>query len=99
MPTLQQSDITPESAELFGGAKPNPIGGTEADFVRAARAAVDASFGPSVEAQVAHPELPITPDLFGGAKEPVFAEVDFETRFAKLQVGISNLSAAGIASM
>jgi hypothetical protein len=95
---LQQSDLTPEAAaNLYGGPKQNPIGSTEADFVRAARAAVDASFD---GADVKKPaEIPATPALYGGEKPAVFPEVAFEERFAKLQQGISALSAAGIGSM
>ena len=44
MPTSQLTDITPETAaNFFGDTKNNPIGITEAEAVRAARAAVEAS--------------------------------------------------------
>jgi len=94
----QSTDPTPETAvNLFGEPKKNPIGTTEAEAVRAARAAVAASLQP--DSTTASKELPIAPELYGGEKESVFPSVPFEVRFANLQKGISQLAAAGISSM
>ena len=97
MPTSQLTDITPETAaNLFGGTKKNPIGITEAEAVRAAIAAVEASLH---NADTTTTETPVTAALYGGVRESVFPTVPFEVRFANLQNGISQLAAAGIRSM
>jgi len=65
----------------------------------AARAAVDASFETAETPKPVRAELSVTPELFGGAKEPVFPEALDMNRLAKLEQGVANLTRAGFTSM
>lgn len=95
---LQPTDSTPE---LYGGPKENPIGSTEAELVRAARAAVAQAIGGDAE-----PELqPNGHNQFGGDKVIPFPVTDTRlelpetARETALIDGFHRVAQAGVRSL